>query len=98
MRLPGFTTDKSSYDITNGYRVINGWNLIDRNLKILGSSIFELFVPISKSMLIDYNSLMPFFGKFSNSSIPTSIEINFGIMSLLQLAYWYSKCANSSST
>jgi hypothetical protein len=48
-------------------------------------------------MLIDYNSLMPFFGKSSTPSIPTSVVINFGIISLLQLAYWYSKCSVSST-
>ena len=64
---------------------------------MLGSGIFGLFVPISKSMIIDYNSLMPFFGNSSISSIPISIAINFGIISLLQLAYWYGKCSLSSS-
>jgi hypothetical protein len=48
-------------------------------------------------MLIDYNSLMTFSGNFSIPSIPTSIIINFGIISLLQLAHWYSKCSVSSS-
>jgi hypothetical protein len=86
------------FESANSKEVINGWNLIDKNLKILGSSIFELFVPISRSMLIDYNSIMTFSGNPSIPSIPTSTAINFGIISLLQLAYWYDKCSNPSST
>ncbi len=86
------------FESANSKEVINGWNSIDKNLKILGSSIFELFVPISRSMLIDYNSIMAFSGNPSIPSIPTSTAINFGIISLLQLAYWYNKCSNSSST
>ena len=46
------------FEYANSKEVINDWNLIDKNLKKLGSSIFELFVPISKSILIDYNSIM----------------------------------------
>ena len=72
------------FEYADSKEVINGWNLIDKNLKILGSSIFELFVPISRSMLIDYNSIMAFSGNPSIPSIPTSTAINFGIVSLLQ--------------
>lgn len=86
------------FEYANSKEIINGWTLIDKNLKILGSSILGLFLPISRSMLIDYNSILPFFGKSSIPSIPTSTAINSGIISLLQLAYWYSKCSTSSST
>jgi hypothetical protein len=94
------------FESANTTEVINGWSLIDRNLKILGSSIFELFIPFFRSMLIDYNSLMPYFGKSSIPSIPTSIvsnigiistRITLGVISLLQLAYWYSKCSVSAT-
>ena len=77
--------------------VINGWRLIDRNLKRLNSSIFELFVPISRSMLIDYNSAMALSCNLSIPSIPISQIVNLGIISLLQLAYWYHKCSATST-
>ena len=86
------------FEYASSKEVMNGWNLIDKNLKILGSSIFDLFVPISRSMLIEYNSIMAFYGNLSIRSIPISTAINFGIISLLKLAYWYNKCSNSSST
>jgi hypothetical protein len=81
------------FEFANASQVINGWNLIGKNLKILKSSTLELFSPIFKSMLIDYNKIMNLSGE-SISCIPMSIRpLNFGIISLLQLAYWYNKCS-----
>ena len=86
------------FEYASSKEVINGWNLIDKNLKILGSSILDLFVPISRLMLIEYNSIMASSGNLSITSMPTLIATNFGIISLLKLAYWHNKCFNSSST
>jgi len=85
------------FEFANSSEVRSGWNLIGNNLKILGFSILQLFIPIFKSMLIDYNTIMNLSGK-SNPSIPISARpLNFGIISLLQLAYWYNKCSVSST-
>src|ERR671928_1477790 len=73
------------FEYASSKEVINGWNLIDKNLKILGSSILDLFVPISRLMLIEYNSIMASSGNLSITSMPTLIATNFGIISLLKL-------------
>jgi hypothetical protein len=49
-------------------------------------------------MLIEYNYIMASSDNLYTASIPISTAINFGIISLLKLAYWYNKCSNSSTT
>jgi hypothetical protein len=73
--------------------VIDGWNLIDKNLKIVGKSIAQLYRPFFKIMLVDYNRIK----SLSSQSLPdipiSKGELNLGIITLLQLAYWYKKCS-----
>jgi len=77
--------------------VIDGWDLIDRNLKIVGRSILQLYRLFFKIMLMDYNRIK----NLSSQSLPTiplfKGEMNLGIVSLLQLAYWYKKCSGYST-
>jgi hypothetical protein len=73
--------------LSEDYISIAGWKV---NVK---SNIVEFANAIFKSMLIDYNKIMNLSGE-SISCIPMSIRpLNFGIISLLQLAYWYNKCS-----
>jgi hypothetical protein len=47
--------------------VIDGWDLIDRNLKIVGRSILQLYRLFFKIMLMDYNRIK----NLSSQSLPT---------------------------
>jgi hypothetical protein len=38
------------FEFANASQVINGWNLLGKNLKILKSSTLELFSPITKTI------------------------------------------------
>lgn len=95
LTIAGWKFDIKSriYRFANTDEVIAGWDLIDKRLKICKTNSFQLFVPLFKAMLIDYNKINNLSGK-SRRDIPLSNrQLNLGIISLLQLSYWYKVCS-----
>lgn len=92
-----FNVKSRNHRLANTKDVIDGWDLIDKNLKIVGRDIVQLYRPFFKIMLIDYNKIKNLSSQ-SHSTIPLfKGEMNLGIVSLLQLAYWYKKCSSYST-
>lgn len=88
-----FNVKSRSYALATSDDVIDGWYLIDKSLKTCKTDIFHLFVPLFMAMLIDYNKISNLLGK-SKRGIPLSNrQLNLGIISLLQLSYWYKICS-----
>lgn len=88
-----FNVKSRIYALATADDVAAGWHLIDKNLKICRADMFQLFIPLFKAMLVDYNKISNLLGK-SKHGIPLSNrQLNLGIISLLQLSYWYKKCS-----
>jgi hypothetical protein len=88
-----FNVKSRIHRLANTKDVIDGWDLIDKNLKIVGKSIVQLYRPFFKIMLIDYNRIKSLSSQSLSYISLFKGEMNLGIISLLQLAYWYKKCS-----
>lgn len=80
-----FNVKSTVFSVSTVNEVIQGWNLIEKNLSKNNISMERLFNPIFRSLKLDYNIL------FSGTGI---MQLDFAIIVLIRLCYWYYKCSS----